>query len=123
MNNSEAGLQHPESHWADLPHDPEAKYEDEEEDLEEEEAHHKATAETQNALPSNPEIEFGTLTFGTWFTIDSNGVTFEKTSDRDARIVAGSDRLLGISYQFGLLKPVHIVPRLTAYNPYRKASE
>jgi hypothetical protein len=63
--------------------------------------------------PMNPEIdiEFGTLAVGTWFVIDSNGTTFEKTSDREARIVVGNIKLLGIPSQFGLRKPVRVVPR------------
>lgn len=53
-----------------------------------------------------PDIEFGSIPIGTRFTIDSNGVTFEKTSDREAKIVAGDIRLLGVPSQFGPLKPV-----------------
>jgi hypothetical protein len=56
------------------------------------------------------DIEFGTLAVGTRFTIDT-GVTFEKISDREAKIVDGHIQLLGIPSQFGLQKPVHVVPR------------
>lgn len=51
-------------------------------------------------------VEFGNIPVGTRFTIDSNGVTFEKTSEREAKIVAGDIRLIGVKSQFGLSKPV-----------------
>jgi hypothetical protein len=58
-------------------------------------------------MNSQTEIEFGSLAIGTKFTIDTS-VTFEKTSDRDAKVVDGHIQLLGISYQFGASKPVRI---------------
>lgn len=88
----EAKFQHPEYHWADLPFDPESEHEDEE-------------------AEESTEPTFGNIPVGTRFTIDSNGVTFEKTSNFEARMVTGNTWLLGVPSQFGLLKPVRIVPR------------
>jgi hypothetical protein len=66
--------------------------------------------ELRKPMTSETDIEFGTLAVGTRFEIGTR-VTFEKTSDREAKIVAGDDGLRDISYHFGLSKPVHVVSK------------